>query len=322
VNARLLTSLSLIGVAALAQPGLSPREARTRQEGAAAISDILADRGVPSALRRLHYLHQEDFAAEEIEHRIGGADVARRRILAEALADLAAKRSERCLIALTQDLDGAVRMAAVQGLAHIHSRAMGVAVALLKDPTYGVRREAASLLGGLGEPKAGKALMAAAQVEEEPEVRTVLLAAVGQSGDREQRKPLEAFLRSSSESTRLAAARALCLLNLPSGYAFAKERLSSKERNDRQDGVLLLEGVKSRRAEALLSPLLLDEDRRLAALAARVLYESGNKDMADWLVLASAHAEGREKLIYEDEIDQIHLTDDERRAIKDRAGIP
>ncbi|HZI03703.1 MAG TPA: HEAT repeat domain-containing protein, partial [Archangium sp.] len=68
-------------------------------------------------------------------------------------------------------------------------------------------------------------------------------------------------------------------------------------------------------------PLLEDKDRPVAASAARILYQGGDKTMMSWLVLASWKAQGEEKLAYEKELETLHLADDERKALLRKAGV-
>jgi hypothetical protein len=74
-------------------------------------------------------------------------------------------------------------------------------------------------------------------------------------------------------------------------------------------------------SQGALRPLLEDKDRTLAASAARILHQGGDKSMLGWLVLASWKANGEEKLAYEKELETLHLADDERKAILRKAGM-
>ncbi len=55
----------------------------------------------------------------------------------------------------------------------------------------------------------------------------------------------------------------------------------------RRQGLALYEGVSAKKAEPSLRPLLEDKDRSVAASAARILYQGGDKKMLEWLVVAS-----------------------------------
>ena len=79
--------------------------------------------------------------------------------------------------------------------------------------------------------------------------------------------------------------------------------------------------MRAKQAAPALRPLLEDKDRSLAAGAARILYQGGDKTMLSWLVLASWNAKGEEKLAYEKELETLRLADDERKAILRKAGM-
>jgi HEAT repeat protein len=167
----------------------------------------------------------------------------------------------------------------------------------------------------------GKVLLATARLEPDPQTRVMMLEAVGASGDKRQAPALEAFLEDSSESTRFAAARGLCLLGAPAGFAFARKLLASEDKHVRRQGLALFEGLSAKQAAPMLRPLLEDKDRTLAAGAARILYQGGDKTMLSWLVLASWNAQGEQKLTYEKELETLQLADDERKALLRKAGV-
>jgi len=185
-----------------------------------------------------------------------------------------------------------------------------------------VRREAARALGTLRVAQAGSALVTAARAEPELEARAAMLTAAGQSGDVRQGAALRPFLKSSSESTRFAAARGLVHLGAPEGLAFARGLLGSEDRFVRRQGLALFEGVSAQHSGRALRPLLEDPDRGLAAGAARVLYQGGEGTMLEWLVLAAWRAKDpRERLAVERELEPLHLGDEARRAVLRRAGV-
>lgn len=201
-----------------AAAGSAESKAARRAEAKELASQIAAGSPPHPAVNRIRFLSQEQAASEELAGLLRDSlDPRRRRNLAEALALLASPAAEPALLALLRDPDGAVRMQALKGLGRIKSRAVERMLPLLSDSSLGVRREAALALGAAEDPRVGKRLLLAASSEGEPEVREAMLLAVGQSRDRDQEKPLEKFLHSSSESTRLAAARALCLLEAAGG---------------------------------------------------------------------------------------------------------
>jgi HEAT repeat protein len=204
----------------------------------------------------------------------------------------------------------------------VRTRKADVLLPLLQDKSSGVRKEAARALGLTRNRKAGKVLVGLAKDEQELEVRTTMLVAVGEAGDKSQAPALKAFLASDSEGTRFAAARGLCLLGAPEGFAFADKLLASTDRYVRRQGLQLYEDVAAKKASSALKPLLEDKDRGMAAGAARILYQGGDAKMLDWLVLASWSAKStEEKLLYEKELEPLQLADDRRKAILRKAGM-
>lgn len=317
----LLAAFALAPAAADAGQAGRKRAAR-RVEVDQALGGILRGGGVEAAVSRIEFLGERGYAAARIEGLIGNAtEDEQLRNLSRALSMLAVPDSEPALVKLARNEDAVVRMNAVAGLGRVHSRAVNVLQELLRDESMPVRREAAKALGEARVPGLGALLVRTAQVEGEPEVRAALLVAVGQSGDKKQAKALEAFLKSSSESTRVAAARGLCGLGAPAGFAFAKGLLASHDRYERRQGLALFEGFPAKNVAPALKPLLSDPDKSIAAAAARILYQGGDAKMLDWLVLESHNAHGDAKLTIENEIDPLHLSDEDRRAILKRHGV-
>lgn len=321
VAARLCIVLALWLAPTGALAGASEKAGARRAEAEALVKGVIGGANPNAAANRLRYLGQEGWAAFELGEALRrAADERTRRNIVQALSLLGSKAAEPGLLSALGDEDGATRMVAVQGLGRLRSRAVDRIRPLLADPTLGVRREAARALGAARLPKLGRVLVAAARGEGEPEPRAAMLIAAGQSGDARQARALEAFLEHSSESTRFAAAQALCLLGAPKGLAFARERLASADRLERMQGLALLEGAKAKHAAPLLTARLKDPDRAVAARAARLLYEGGDASKLAWLVLASHRAQGEEKLAYEAELEALRLADDQRQAILRRAG--
>lgn len=283
------------------------------------VGRIAAGRQVDGAVSRLRFLGEEGYAAKRIGRLIDTPDVRERRDLTRALSELETPRAARFLEQLASDDDGAVRMEAVRGLGRIHSRAVGAVRPLLADPSAGVRREAAITLGGMHLARLGRILLTAARQESEPEVRAAMLIAVGQSGNRRGAEGLRRFLRSTSESTRLAAAKGLCLLGDRAGFSFARKLLASKDPLDRRSGVQLFDGASARVARSVLAPVLSDPDGAVSSLAARILYEGGDRRMIRWLVLAEDRAEGEAKLPFGEVLDELEITEGQREAILRRA---
>ena len=277
---------------------------------------------VPTAISRLRLLREEPYAAGLLTEALPNILEPRRlRDVTAVLAGLETRSAEPSLLRLAGHEDGAVRMYAAQGLGRLHSPHVEVLLPLLEDKSFGVRREAAHALGASHNPKVGKVLLEAARTEGDPQTRVMMLEAVGDSGDKKQAPALKAFLEDSSESTRFSAARGLCLLGAPEGFAFARKLLASDDKLVRQQGLSLYEGLPQKVASPALRPLLEDKDRPLAAGAARILYQGGDKTMMGWLVLASWNAQGQDKLVYEKELETLHLADDERKAILRKAGV-
>jgi HEAT repeat protein len=244
-----------------------------------------------------------------------------RRNITAVLAGLETRGTEPALVRLAADRDSTVRMYAAQGLGKLRSRQVQVLMPLLEDKSLGVRKEAARALGASRNAAMSKLLLSAAKRETELEVRAEMLVAAGTAGDAKQAPALKEFLTSDSESTRFAAAKGLCRLGAQEGFTFANKLLTSEDRFVRRQGLELYEGVPSKKASATLSPLLKDTDKPLAAAAARILYQGGDKKMLDWLVLASFQAQGEEKLAYEKELETLQLADDQRKAILRKAGM-
>ncbi|WP_395806943.1 HEAT repeat domain-containing protein [Archangium minus] len=318
----LLLVLALTLPAVAAPPSAQKRVAR-QAETRGLVQEVLnGSLPVPTATSRLRILREEAFAAGLLIDELPRILEPRRlRDVTAVLAGLETRAAEPTLLRLSGHEDGPVRMYAVQGLGKLRSQRVDVLLPLLEDKSLGVRREVARALGATHNPKVGKALLSTARTESDPQTRVMLLEAVGASGDKKQAPALKAFLDDSSESTRFAAARGLCLLGAPEGFAFARKLLASEDKLVRRQGLALYEGVPVKQSQAALRPLLEDKDRTLAAGAARVLYQGGDKTMMSWLVLASWNAKGEEKLTYEKELETLHLADDERKAILRKAGM-
>ncbi len=323
LRALVLSSCLSIGVAAAQTPVTASRAQSRRSEAQGLVLQITEGQGVNAAANRLKYLGEESYAAAELASALHhAADDRQREWLVDGLALLESRAAEAALLAALKDSNGAVRMRALQGLARLKSQAVAQLRPLLSDPSYGIRREAARALGASGRKEAGPILIRAAQAEGELEARAAMLIAVGQAKDARQVRALTQFLRHSSETTRTAAAKALCLLGAPAGFAFFDERMKSGDRHARRQALDLLEDVRHRSLRARLSPLLSDEDRALAAHAARLLYQAGDRTMLEWLVLASNGAEGDEKLVYEKELERLQLSTEARQAILGKVARP
>ncbi len=319
---RTLAWLLLVPILAWGGPGETAKATRRRAEARAAVASIVEGGNAASAASRLRYLGEERFAAIELADELRkSVDDRQRRNIVYALSLLETKAAEPALLASLEDEDGAVRMSAVQGLARIGSKRVDAIRPLLSDKTMGVRRDAARALGASRNPKMGKVLLRAAKTEGEVEARAAMLVAVGQCGDQRAAPELEAFLSHSSESTRHAAAQGLILLGAKKGFEYAQRLLQSADKLERRQALDLLEGANAKAAAFILKPLLNDQDHAVAARAARILFQGGDRAMLEWLVLASHHARIEDKLPYEAELEKLRLADDQRRAILAKAGI-
>ncbi|EPX62591.1 HEAT repeat domain protein [Cystobacter fuscus DSM 2262] len=320
---RLLLLLPLVSSLAIAAPPSVQKRMGRRAETQALVEQVIDGAlPVPTAISRLRVLREEPYAAQQLARGISQEmDPRRLRDLTAVLAGLETRAAEPLLAQLAGHEDSAVRMYAAQGLGRLGSKRVDVLLPLLQDKSYGVRREVARALGASHDPRVGKTLVTQARTEADPQTRVWMLEAVGAAGDKKQAKALEAFLDDSSESTRFAAARGLCLLGAPEGFAFAKKLLASEDRLVRRQGLGLYEGLPVKQTGPALRPLLEDKDRGLAAGAARILAQGGDKTMVSWLVLASWNANGEEKLTYEKELETLQLADDERKAILRAAGV-
>jgi HEAT repeat protein len=317
----------LWAVPALAGSAASNAKAFNKMEEAKSIADSFitgtATTSISNACNRLKFLGQEPLASRVWAGAIiGEVVVEKRRVLAEGLAILANREGTPGLMRALSDDDGAVRMYGCQGLGRVHVKDAEPKIAtLLGDKTLGVRREAARALGQFHDARWGVALVKAAKVEDDAEVKAAMLVAAGQCGDKKQSGELEKYLTGSSETARFAAAQGLVMLGAPAGMKFAKDKLGSKDKFDRIQGLQLFEGSKAKEVDAVLEPMLKDPDRGVQATAARILYQGGDAKKLDWLVVESFKANGEDRLPYERELETLRLTDEDRKAILNKAGI-
>jgi HEAT repeat protein len=213
-------------------------------------------------------------------------------------------------------------MLGARGLGRIKSeKGVKPLIELLASPVLGPRREAARALGEIGKPAAGGPLLKAAKTETDLDLRLMMISAAGKSGDKKQVATLEALLDDASESTRLAAGQALCAIGSPKCAQFAARLIASKDKNERFQGVMVFEGSSAKVSSSTLKPLLADADDRLRARAGRILVQGGDATGLEWLVIESAKAKGDLRLVYEDEIEKLRITDEQRQAILKKAGL-
>lgn len=316
-------ALFLIAPLALAIPPSAQKRLRSRAEAEEVVTQLVeGNASVPNTISRLRYIGERDYAADALQNFLRKTvDERTRRNITAVMAGIEARTAEPMLMRLALDADSTVRMYAAQGLGKLRSRQVQVLLPLLEDKSLGVRKEASRALGASRNPSMGKVLVAAAKKETELEVRAEMLVAAGTAGDAKQAPALKEFLASDSESTRFAAAKGLCRLGAQDGFDFAGKLLASQDRFVRRQGLELYEGVPSKKSSPALSPLLKDADKSLAAGAARILYQGGEKSMLEWLVLASFQAKGEEKLAYEKELETLQLADDQRKAILRKTGM-
>ncbi|MBL8941091.1 MAG: HEAT repeat domain-containing protein [Archangium sp.] len=192
---------------------------------------------------------------------------------------------------------------------------------LLTDKVLGVRRESAKALVAINGTKGAGELLAAAKVEDDPETRALMLIGVGKLGDPKQAKGLESLLDSSSESTRLAATQALCALGSKKGLEAAKKLLASKDKYERLQGVMLFDGASAKVAGPVLTPMLQDTEVSVRARTAKLLAQGGDSKLVEWMVIESYKAPTDDRLVYETELEQLRLTDDQRSIILKKAGL-
>ena len=106
--------------------------------------------------------------------------------------------------------------------------------------------------------------------------------------------------------------------------ALQERRLLNTERGRIAVGWLIVEDIVMVLTLVLLpvlTPLLDDKDRSIAAMSARIMFEGGDEKMLDWLVLKSFESIGESKLPFEKELEALRLQDDKRKAILAKAGI-
>lgn len=281
--------------------------------------------GMNQALNRVQYLGEQRYASAEAVFALKRtSDRKLRGQILEFLAALGVKDDdvERAFLQALISDDAGESMTAARGLGRLKSdNSVKPLIGLLGHQMLGIRREAARALGEIGKPAAGAALARAAKDETDLDVKVLMLVAVGRSGDRKQTAALEAFLKDDSESTRFAAAQGLCALGTPSCATFAGKLLASNDKNERMQGVMLFEGTSAKVAGPVLEKVLTETDHKLRARAARILAQGGDAKKLDWLVIESAKAKGEERLPYEDELEKLRLSDEQRSAILKKAGL-
>jgi HEAT repeat protein len=294
-----------------------------------ALVGAVLDGAVPAgqAINRFTFLDGQRQAAFELTQGFRHLpDERQREVVLGIIAALAdpppSDEVEKLLLAAVASDDLSRQLTGVRGLTRMHSqKVVPILGALLGDERVGARRQAAQSLGELHVAQAGPALATALKAEKDLQTRLELVNALGRCGDRRQVPVLQALLGDGSETTRAAAARALCLMGDAKGLAFARTQLASKDAHERLAGVLLFEGVKAKQAGPLLQPVLADAEAEVRATAARVLAEGGDASKVDWLVVESAKAAGDGRLPYERQLEKLRLSDEDRKAALRRVGL-
>lgn len=298
----------------------------TAAEAGRVLDQFLAGQmSLNAALNRVQFLGQERYVANELVFALKRSGDPRQRAgILDFIAALGVQDEdvERLFLRLLGSTETGEVMTAARGLGTMRSlQAVKPLIELLSSPLLGVRREAGRALGLIGRPQATAPLLKAAKTEVDLDVKLLLITSAGKAGDKKQVPAFEALLNDSSESTRLAAAQALCTLGAPKCTQFAQKLLASSDRHERFQGVMLFEGASAKVSGATLTPLLKDTDDKLRARAARILVQGGDAKSLDWLVLESAKARGEVRLVYEDELEKLRLTDEQRQAILKKAGL-
>lgn len=277
-----------------------------------------------TAVNRVQFLGEEARVSLELTFAARRAAGKQKEQILEFLGALAFRHEdvERVFLAAVKSSENGEVMLGARGLGRIKSdKGVQALIALLSSPVLGPRREAARALGEIGKPAAAAPLLKAARAEQDLDLRLMMITSAGKSGDKKQIPAFEALLTDDSESTRLAAGQALCALGAPKCAQFAGKLLASKDKNERFQGVMVFEGASAKVSSATLKPLLTDADDKLRARAGRILAQGGDPNGLEWLVLESTKAKGEVRLVYEDELEKLRITDEQRQAILKKAGL-
>ena len=314
----LVVLILCVGSLALARPN-------NGAEAAKVLDDFLNGKmALNAAVNRIQFLGEERYVSGELVLSLRRASGKQRGQLLEFLVALGVREPEVervFLNALHSEELGEV-MSGARGLGRIKSaEAVKPLIALLSSTLLGPRREAARALGEIGKPAASGPLLKAAKAETDLDLKILMIVGAGRSGDKKQIPALEALLKDDSESTRLAAAQGLCAMGAPKCAQFAATLLASKDKNERFQAVMLFEGSPSKVSSPTLTPLLKDPDDRLRARAARILVQGGDSKGLEWLVIESAKAQGEHRLVYEDELEKLRITDEQRQGFLKKAGL-
>lgn len=316
---RCLTLILLVSLVALGKP----QQAAEAQQ---VLSQFLeGTMGLNQAINRIQFLGYESWVCHELLFALKRTAEKRKRAqILEFVVSITPRdrEVEQALLGLLTNEEVGEVMLASRGLARLKSElAVKPLIGLLAHKMLGIRREAARALGDIGKPAATAPLLKAAKAELELELKLLMITSAGRAGDKKQLPVFEALLKDDSESTRQAAAQALCLLGSPRGVQFAAKLLASEDRHERLQGVMLFEGASAKVASPVLVPVLDDKDDKVRARAGRILVQGGDAKRLDWLVIESARAKGEQRLVYEDELEKLRLSDEQRQAILKKAGL-
>ena len=190
----------------------------------------------------------------------------------------------------------------------------------LEDPVSPVRRECAAALGKIKAKKQGAAVLELAKKEDEVlETRQAAILALAAMEYTAGVGDLNGMLASSREAIRLTAAKALCLMNQPSGKKFVAESAASEDEYKRKDVVWILGENRQKWAQDTLAGLLEDKVLAVQIEAAKALAKQKDLRGMVWLVKASqtAAAADNYELVNRLElaIEDAKISSDERKAI-------
>ncbi|HEY7509281.1 MAG TPA: HEAT repeat domain-containing protein [Vicinamibacteria bacterium] len=196
------------------------------------------------------------------------------------------------MLQLTRDREEPVRVAALQTIALFRDRAPAVraaAVAMLADPSPTVRREGASVLGGLGPAPADPALLALLR-DPEAGVRQAAAYSLGRSFVEADRavaeRALSAALEDRSPLVREAAVFALAAVKGPLAERRLREALRDPSAAVRHTATERLGTLRSAAAVPSLIDMLKDPDVSVRQAAATALGRIGDPRATDPLLVA------------------------------------
>jgi HEAT repeat protein len=223
---------------------------------------------------------------------LGDASVEVRTAAVRGLGTRRDAASFDALLKLTGDPEEPVRIAALQTVALFRDRAPAIrsaALALLADPMPTVRREAASVLGGLGPAPADPALLALLH-DPEPGVRQAAAYSVGRSFVESDRAVLERALSATLDDraphVREAAVFALAALKGPVAERRLREALKDTVPTVRYTAAERLGTLRSVSAVPALIEMLKDADPDVRQAAAVALGRIGDPRAVDPLLIA------------------------------------